>query len=200
MLSRCCSVAATICAASNASMAIGFSHSTCFPASSAAIAYRACESGVDDTTTRSTSDDRANASPSLYARSPNSRAAASALERWPLATAVATKLCTAGIECEGMWNIAKDVPNRRVRAGSRNGVSQRRDPIKARRERIAKSQAREDTIALRTQSLQENRLPITAAVHCRRQCKAHRVFRGKGDHPLETSRLFDASRAGSDEQ
>src|SRR3989440_7094086 len=84
------------------------------------------------------------------------------------AGAVATKLCTAGIECEGMWDIAKDVPNRRVRAGSRNGVSQRRDPIKARRERIAKSQAREDTVALRTQSLQENRPTITAAVHCRR--------------------------------
>src|SRR6267143_208221 len=55
ILSGCCSDAVTICAASKPSIAIGFSHSTCFPASNAAIAYRACVSGVDETITRSTS-------------------------------------------------------------------------------------------------------------------------------------------------
>ena len=92
------------------------------------------------------------------------------------------------------------VPSRRSCALPVSNANVCGDPIEARRERIAKSQAREDTVALRTQSLQEDRSTITATMHCRRQCKAHRVFRREGDHPLETNRLLDASRAGSGEQ
>src|SRR2546425_5430098 len=57
--------------------------------------------------------------------------------------AVATNLCTAGIESEFMWHVAQQIPQRRVRAGSGDRVPQRRDRISTRRERIAKPQARE---------------------------------------------------------
>ncbi len=53
----------TIRSASRAVSAMGFSHSTCFPASSAALACRRWASGVEATMTQSTSLERASSSP-----------------------------------------------------------------------------------------------------------------------------------------
>src|SRR5438093_13769203 len=91
------------------------------------------------------------------------------------AVAVATNLCTAGIESEFMWHVAQQIPKRRIRAGSGDRVPQRRDRISARRERIAKPQAREHATALRIKSLEENRPAIGATAQRRGRSEERRV-------------------------
>src|SRR5437879_10290918 len=115
------------------------------------------------------------------------------------AVAVATNLCSAGIESEFMWHVAQQIPKRRIRAGSGERVPQRRDRISARRERIAKPQAREHAAALRIKSLKENRPAIGATAQRRRQGKAHGVLRRKSHHALYPNRILGASRTGSGE-
>src|SRR5437667_9686161 len=83
------SATSSICSASRTVSAIGFSHSTCFPASSAAIVWRAWASGVEDTMTRSTSGARASASPPSNALgTPNSAGAGRAQEQAELEAAL----------------------------------------------------------------------------------------------------------------
>ena len=77
-LARACSAAATIASASATVLASGFSHSTCLPASSAAMAISACVSPGVQTSTRSMSSRATRACQTVSVVSQPSRSAAAA--------------------------------------------------------------------------------------------------------------------------